>query len=118
VKHLGERAQKSGLKNIIPVQGAPDDPKLPAKVDLVLLVDVYHHIGQREAYFRKLAGSLKPGGSVAIIDFTMESPVGPPPSARIAASEVKAEMQRAGYALATEHAFLPNQYFLVFRPRS
>ncbi len=118
VKHLGERAQKSGLKNLVPVQGAPDDPKLPAKVDLVLLVDVYHHIGQREAYFRKLAGSLKPGGSVAIIDFTMESPVGPPPSARIAASEVKAEMQRAGYALATEHAFLPNQYFLVFRPRS
>lgn len=118
VKYLGERAQKSGLKNLIPVQGAPDDPKLPAKVDLVLLVDVYHHIGGRDAYFRKLAGSLKPGGAVAIIDFTLESPVGPPPSARIAASEVKAEMQRAGYVLATEHTFLPNQYFLVFRPRA
>jgi len=45
---------------------------------------------------------------VAIIDFTKESPVGPPPSSRIAASEVKAEMQRAGYVLATEHGFLPN----------
>ena len=33
------------------------------------------------------------------------------------ASEVKAEMKAAGYALATEHAFLPNQYFLVFKPR-
>jgi hypothetical protein len=55
---------------------------------------------------------------VAIIDFTKESPVGPPPSARIPAGEVKAEMQRAGYVLATEHAFLPHQYFLVFRPRS
>jgi SAM-dependent methyltransferase len=117
VKYLGERAQKSGLKNLIPVQGAPDDPKLPAKVDLVLMVDVYHHIDGRDAYFRKLAGSLKPGGAVAIIDFTKESPVGPPPSSRIAASEVKAEMQRAGYVLATEHGFLPNQYFLVFRPR-
>ena len=117
VKYLGERAQKSGLKNLVAVQGAPDDPKLPSKVDLVLMVDVYHHIGQRDAYFRKLAGSLKPGGAVAIIDFTKESPVGPPPSARLAASEVKAEMQRAGYVLATEHGFLPNQYFLVFRPR-
>ena len=117
VKYLGERAQKSGLKNLVPVQGAPDDPKLPAKVDLVLMVDVYHHVGQRDAYFRKLADSLKPGGAVAIIDFTKESPVGPPPSTRIAASEVKAEMQRAGYVLANEHGFLPNQYFLVFRPR-
>lgn len=117
VKYLGERAQKSGVKNLVPVLGAPADPKLPGKVDLVLMVDVYHHIDQRVAYFRNLAGSLKPGGAVAIVDFTKESPVGPPPGARIAASEVKAEMKAAGYALATEHAFLPNQYFLVFKPR-
>jgi SAM-dependent methyltransferase len=117
VKYLGERAQKSGLKNLVPVQGAPTDPKLPAKVDLVLMVDVYHHVDQRAAYFRKLAGFLKPGGAVAIVDFTKESPVGPPPASRIAASEVKAEMTTAGYSLAAEHAFLPNQYFLVFRPR-
>ena len=83
----------------------------------MLMVDVYHHIGQREAYFRKLAASLKPGGAIAIIDFTKDSKVGPPPEARLPATTVKAEMQRAGYALATEHTFLPNQYFLVFRPR-
>ena len=117
VKYLGERAQKSGLTNLVAVQGAPADPKLPGKVDLVLLVDVYHHIEQRAVYFGKLAGALKPGGVVAIIDFTKESPVGPPPGSRIAASAVKAEMTAAGYALATEHGFLPNQYFLVFRPR-
>ena len=116
VKYLGERAQKSGLKNLTPVQGAPADPKLPEKVDLALMVDVYHHIDQRAAYFRKLAGSLKPGGAIAIVDFTKESPVGPPPASRIAASEVKAEMKAAGYALAAEHAFLPHQYFLVFTP--
>ena len=117
VKYLAERAQKSGLANLTPVLAAPDDPKLPAKVDLALMVDTYHHVGQREAYFRKLAAHLKPGGTVAIIDFTKESPVGPPPASRLAAGEVKAEMQRAGYVLAREHAFLPNQYFLVFRPR-
>ena len=32
------------------------------------------------------------------------------------ASAVKAEMKSAGYALASEHAFLPNQYFLMFKP--
>ena len=29
-------------------------------VDLVLIVDTYHHIGDREAYFRRLAKSIKP----------------------------------------------------------
>jgi cyclopropane fatty-acyl-phospholipid synthase-like methyltransferase len=117
IKYVGERAQKSGLANLTPVLAAPDDPRLPAKVDLVLKVDTYHHIGQRDAYFRKLAGYLKPGGAVAIIDFTKTSPVGPPPESRLAPGDVKAEMQRAGYALAQEYTFLPNQYFLVFRSR-
>ena len=35
---------------------------------------------------------------------------------RIAPERVKAELKRAGYALAQEHVFLPNQHFLVFRP--
>ena len=46
----------------------------------------------------------------------MDSPEGPPQSARIAPDRVAAEMKRAGYALAQEHTFLPNQYFLVFQP--
>jgi predicted methyltransferase len=117
VKYLGERAQREKLANLKPVGGAPDDPRLPAKVDLVLLVDVYHHIEARERYFRTLAASLKPGGRVAVIDFRLDSPSGPPKSARIAPERVKAELASAGYALVEEHGFLPRQYFLVFRPR-
>jgi predicted methyltransferase len=114
VRYLGERAKREKLANLKPVAGTPDDPRLPARVDLVLLVDVYHHIENRERYFRKLAGSLKPGGRVAVIDFRMDSPSGPPKSARVAPERVKAELAAAGYALSEEHGFLPRQYFLVF----
>jgi SAM-dependent methyltransferase len=117
VKHLAERAQREGLRNVIAVAGKPVDPQLPEKADLILFVDVYHHVGDRERYFRDLARSLKPGGRVAIIDFRLDSPVGPPRKARVEPGRVKAEMQRAGYALGQEHAFLPNQYFLIFQPR-
>ncbi|MCC6524607.1 MAG: class I SAM-dependent methyltransferase, partial [Polyangiaceae bacterium] len=49
---------------------ALDDPGLaPGSVDLVLLVDVYHHIEAREAYFRKLRPALRPGGELVIVDF-------------------------------------------------
>ena len=117
VKYLGERAKREGLANLKPVQAQAGDARLPAKVDLVLLVDVYHHIEARERYFRKLAASIKPGGRVAVVDFRLDSPEGPPKAARIAPEQVKAELARAGYALAEEHSFLPRQYFLVFRLR-
>jgi ubiquinone/menaquinone biosynthesis C-methylase UbiE len=117
VTYLAERAKREGLDNLSSIRGAPEDARLPDKVDLVLMVDVYHHIEQRETYLRKLARSLKPKGRVAIIDFNAESTMGPPPSQRIAAKRVAAEMAGAGYQLMAEHHFLPNQYFLTFRAK-
>jgi FkbM family methyltransferase len=115
VTHIEQRARQMKLANVTAVRGAADDARLPVKVDRVLIVNTYHHIGSREAYFRRLAGSLKADGEVAIVDYTRESPIGPPVAARLPAGAVKAEMQQAGYVLAAEHAFLPHQYFLVFR---
>ena len=117
VKYLGQRAAREKLKNMIAVAAAPGDARLPAKADLVLLVDVYHHIGERERYFRALADSLKPGGRLAVIDFRLDSQRGPPRDARVAPERVKAELKAAGYTLAAQHAFLPDQYFLVFARR-
>lgn len=118
VRYLEARAKREGLRNIVPVKGEPDDPRLPAQVDLILLVDVYHHIGERSAYFSRLRGTLRSGGRIAIVDFKLDSPVGPPPAGRIAPETVKAEMKAAGYRVAGEHSFLPYQYFLVFAPAS
>jgi SAM-dependent methyltransferase len=115
IKYLSERARKANLPNVTPLLGKADDPMLPAPVDLALVVDTYHHIEAREDYFRRLKNHLKPAGQVAIIDFTAASPIGPPVNERLAAADVRKEMTRAGYALAAEYDFLPNQYFLVFR---
>ena len=115
VKYLAERAKREGLKNLISVKGAPGDPLLPEKVDLILMVDVFHHLEDRDQYFRALHDSLKPDGRIAIIDFRMESVEGPPKSARSTPDAIKAELNRAGYTLVQEHAFLPNQYFLIFQ---
>lgn len=116
VKYLGERAKREGRANMVAVAGAPDDPKLPEKVDLVLMVDVHHHIDERVRYFRALRDALKPGGRVAIIDFRPDAPMGPPRSARLPAEAVIEELTQAGYRLKQEHGILPNQYFLVFEP--
>ena len=115
VKYLANRAQQSGLKNLIAVQAVPDDPRLPEKVDLMLIVDTYHHIEGRDRYFRKLHNDLKPGGRIAIIDYRMDSPDGPPKSARSTPAAIEAELKAAGYVLVQTHDFLPKQYFLIFQ---
>lgn len=116
VKYLAKRAKREKRNNVVALAGAPDDPRLPEKVDLILMVDVFHHIEDRTAYLRKLHGYLKPGARIAIIDYRLESPDGPPKAARIAPARVKAEMKEAGFALAKDEGFLPKQYFLVFAP--
>jgi len=117
VRYLDERAKHEGLGNLVSIAGQPGDASLPVKVDLVLMVDVYHHIAERARYFDRLRGSLKAGARVAIIDFRLDSSSGPPKRERITAEQVKAELAKAGYAVAKEHGFLPDQYFLVFEPR-
>jgi len=116
VKYLGERAKREKLGNLVAVQASAGDARVPEQADVILLVDVYHHIDQRDRYFRTLRASLKPGGRLAVIDFRMDSPAGPPKAARIAPERVVAELKAAGYDLTQEHDFLPRQYFLMFRP--
>lgn len=117
VSYLVERASRAGLENVEGVYSSEDDARLPAAVDLVLVVDTYHHLAQRPAYFRRLKEKLKPGGRLAIIDFRQASPRGPPAHHKLAPAEVEAELAEAGYAKVAEHGFLTDQYFLVFAPR-
>jgi SAM-dependent methyltransferase len=116
VRYLAERAKREGLANLTPVQAGEREARLPDPVDVALLVDVYHHLPARTDYFGALRASLRPGGRVAIVDFRLDSPRGPPRRTRIAPEVVKQELARAGYALVEEHGFLPDQYFLVFAP--
>jgi SAM-dependent methyltransferase len=116
VRHLQARARSEGLGNLVAVEAARDDPRLPVPVDVAVVVNTYHHIGDRAAYFGRLRERLAAHGRVAILDFRPDAPMGPPPRHRIPAGVVEQEMKRAGYELAAEHRFLPHQYFLVFAP--
>ena len=117
VRYLGERAHRERLHVLQPVQASADSPKLPEPVDVALVVDTYHHIDDRIAYFSRLKSSLRSGGRLAIVDFKIDAPEGPPPEHRIPPEKVRAELEQAGYRLVTTHEFLPRQYFLVFQVR-
>jgi cyclopropane fatty-acyl-phospholipid synthase-like methyltransferase len=113
VDFLNKRAATEGLGNLTSALAGFDDAKIPEAVDLIIMVNTYHHIEHRQAYFTKLAASLKPGGRLAIIDFTMTSKMGPPAEAKVPPEQVTAELKEAGYKLA-QSQLLPEQFFLTF----
>jgi cyclopropane fatty-acyl-phospholipid synthase-like methyltransferase len=115
IQHLAERAKASGIYNLRPILAETTSANLPERVDICVLLDVYHHISARPDYFKRLADSLKPGGRVAIIDFRPDSPVRAPKEMRISADQIKTEMAAAGYQLVGTYDFLPYQNFLVFQ---
>ena len=118
LRYLGERRHREHLMALEPVQASVESPNLPEPVDLVLVVDTYHHIGSRIAYFAKVRESLRPNGRLAIVDFKADAPEGPLPEQRVSPEKVTEELAAAGYALVASHPFLPRQYFLVFQRKA
>ena len=114
VDYVTHRAMHDGLTNVVAVLGGADRSNLPEPVDVVLLVDTYHHIPNRVAYFTALKARMKPGARLAIVDFRKGAPSGPPEEFRFTPDQVSAELAKAGFSLQTSHDFLPRQNFLVY----
>jgi precorrin-6B methylase 2 len=116
VKHIAERAKAAGIDNLRVVEGSAASPNLPDTVDVIFLLNTYHHIDARPDYFKRLRTSLKSGGRVAIVEYRPESPAGAPKHMRLSAEKITEEMKAAGYKPAGSFDFLPRQSFLVFEP--
>lgn len=113
---IGRRVQREGYRNVKPVRGEADDPKLPSgALDAALIVDSYHEFANPVALLSNLAASLKPGGRVGIVNFTKDGGgPGPPMAERVDAQKVIDEASQAGLRLVSRESFLDFQYMLIF----
>ena len=93
ISGLRREAAARGLKNVKIVVGTPDDPRLPERgVDRAVMVHMYHEIQNPFSVLWHLAGYMKPGGRVAVID--LDRPTlshGTPPAL------LKCEFEAVGY---------------------
>jgi len=123
VRELEQQAASAGYTNVVAVLGGTDDPRLPdGAIDLVLLVNTYHHIDARPAYFERLRRNLTSSGRVAVIDPNTETKgllrLFLDAGHMSSANDVREEMRQAGYRPAQSFGFLPTQLFEVFAPES
>ncbi|MGH7342297.1 MAG: class I SAM-dependent methyltransferase, partial [Candidatus Rokuibacteriota bacterium] len=117
-EYLRQRLARESIANVEVVLGRFEDPLLPdGGIDLVVIIDTYHHIEDRPTYFRNLRRDLAPGGRVAVIDFDGRKGWFVRLFGHYTPREdLLREMREAGYEVSAEHDFIDRQSFVVFEP--
>jgi cyclopropane fatty-acyl-phospholipid synthase-like methyltransferase len=114
LKYVERAALEQKLANIKPLLASETDPKLPEAVDLITIIDTLHHIGNQAEYLKGLKKYLKPGGRVAVIDFSRDWPAGHEKMA-YTVSDLDGWMTAAGFKRVEQYDFLENNFFVVYR---
>ena len=113
------KAQTENVTNVVPVLGKFTDPSLPARdVDVAFFHDVLHHVENRAAYLKSVAGYLKPGGRVVVIEFNPDdSPHKAEPSLIVSREQTAGWMADAGLVQAEDIQLFADKYFVVYRKK-
>ena len=113
---LKTRAAKEGVKNIDLILGTTIDPKLPeGRIDLILLVDVYHEFSHPVEMLAAIRRSLAPKGRLALVEFRAEDPNVPiKPEHKMTKDQILKEFSANRFKLVEEFDKLPWQHLMFF----
>jgi precorrin-6B methylase 2 len=114
---IGRRVRKDKIENVVLVHNTEKDPKLPAdKLDLILMVDVYHELTYPYEVTTELVKALKPGGRLVFVEFRLEDEKVPILTVhRMSLKQVQKEMEphtQMKYQKTLNH--LPWQHVIIF----
>lgn len=114
-KLVERMAREQGHANVQTILAEPHDPHLPEEVDLIFVANTYHHIHNRTDYFRRVRVRLRPGGRLAIVEYSgKENWFARTFGHSTGADAIRAELVAAGYRLVQQYDFLSQQHFLIF----
>jgi cyclopropane fatty-acyl-phospholipid synthase-like methyltransferase len=113
---IRKRAADAQVTNVETVLGKFTEPALPVKsIDVALFHDVIHHVENRAAYLKTLAGYLGRAGRIVVVDY--EGGQGPhrgQPELEVTREQLAGWMKDAGLAQVDDVKLFPDKYFLVF----
>ncbi|MFV2065701.1 MAG: class I SAM-dependent methyltransferase [Pirellulales bacterium] len=116
VRHIHHKAMREGVSNVQAQVIKPNDPTLPAGVDVVFVCDVLHHVQDRPAWLKKIHTQTPSDVKLVLIEFkTGKLPEGPPEALKIPKDELIELCKGAEFKLSEDKSkILPYQEFLVF----
>ena len=113
---IQKKAKRTKINNVATVLSTEDDPKLPERsTDLMLLVDVYHELGQPYEMGRNMVRGLKKGGRLVLVEYRKEDPRVPIKELhKMSVAQVKEEMAVFPLRFLKSVETLPRQHVLIF----
>lgn len=117
---LKRKMQLLRVANVTPVLGTITDPKLPeGKIDLIIMVDVYHELDHPYEMTEEMIRALKPGGQLVFVEFRGEDPQVPIKLVhKMTVAQVKKEMAAFPTMEWQESVeTLPQQHVIFFRKK-
>lgn len=113
---IKKRMAKDKVKNVIPVKGDVDNPRLPpAALDLIIMVDVYHEFSHPHEMIKELVDSLKVGGKLVFVEYRLEDVKVPIKRLhKMSEKQVKKEMEPFDARWDTTYKNLPWQHVIIF----
>lgn len=117
LQRLRANAAAQHVSNVQTILGSESDPMLPpGKLDLVVLIDVYHEFSRPQRMLQGIRASLKPGGQLVLFEYRKEDPAVPiRPEHKMSVEEVKAEVTPEGFRFEKTVETLPWQHLIFFR---
>ncbi|MBT8469603.1 MAG: class I SAM-dependent methyltransferase [Deltaproteobacteria bacterium] len=116
---IRNRAAEQGLRNVAVIQGAEKATGLePGSIDLAFMCDTYHHLEYPKAYMRSLFLSLRPVGTLVLVDMKrVEGESSPSVLRHVRAGEATVidEVEQAGFVFQSKTELLEENYYLHFR---
>jgi ubiquinone/menaquinone biosynthesis C-methylase UbiE len=117
--YLNERCERDGIDNIETILGEVTDPRLPeGDVDLVYVINTYHHFDDPVALLEKVIPCLKPGGRLVIIEHDFDKYGEEAGSHCTPQNELIDGVYRAGFILVEIQTFLEKDNINIFIPKS
>ena len=109
--------KKFGHKNIVPILGNVDDPKLPADtVDHVLIVISYHEFSHPTEMMRHVRKAMKRDGQMLIVEYKAETPDSRvDPLHKMSEAEIMKEIPALGFRRDRVIDIVPSQHIFVFK---
>lgn len=116
------RDRTAGLTNVTFVQGNAKETKLDEKsADLILVLDVYHHLDYPEVTLAQLRRTLKPGGRLAVVEYHKNKVAmngRAEEHVRLGEADAIAEIEANGFRLKSKSDFEPRaQWLAIFEAK-
>jgi len=124
LKTIAAAAEKAHVTNVTPVEGRELETNFSDQCcDAIFMRNVYHHFGDPSAMDASLFKSLKPGGRLAVIDFTPPGDEAATPEGRskdgfhgVKAPTVERELKAAGFEIVSSDTHRRDVFVVARKP--